>query len=127
MLLSLIKKYYKHILGIIVILGVIYGIWNNGNEYGYSVASIKYSKTLTEERNKAADEKQKIYDKLQEILFKTDLIVVESAKANALRRKEFSDIITSVKNVPTYSGGETCIISKEYVDKYNEAIKAANK
>lgn len=121
MLFSLVpfKKYLLVILAVVLYTSALTSFtYYKAYNTGYGKAEIVYN----EQRSIF---NKNLSDKIDHIINNTDALAENNEKYQLARKKEFDNIINTIRNKPIYTV-DGCNISKEYIDSYNTSIRKVN-
>jgi len=120
-LLMILKKYWKHILIVIVILAASAYFYNKIYTLGFDAANVECAQRMKEYT-------EKLDARIAAIEEASSTLVTEAIDARAVRKKDFATILSTIKNKPLYTVVEgKCTPTEDLIRIYNEAVDRANK
>jgi hypothetical protein len=125
--LMLLKKYWKHIAIVIVLLVASVYFYNKVYSRGFEAANIACEKRI-QEYSKAMEEYKKNMDsRIALVEEASNALVKETIEARKISKKEFTKIITKYVDRPMVVIEEgKCRPSEDFIKAYNEAVDKAN-
>ncbi len=118
---SILKTYWKQLITVLVISFLCVFLYNHVYNKGYSDATIVCEKRVS-------DYESKLNEQISTVEKLSKQLAVSTSTAERQRKKDFNNIIESIKNKPLYIVEQgTCKPSEEYINAYNAAVDRANK
>lgn len=126
--LFFLKKYWKHILIVIVLLVLSWYAYSRIYNRGFEAANIACEKRIQEYTQQMNDYKAKLDERVQLIEDASNALVKETIEARKITKTEFTKIITKYIDKPMIVIEEgKCRPSEDFIKAYNEAVDRANK
>ena len=126
--LMMLKKYWKHILIVVLLLTASIYMYNKVYNRGFEAANIACEKRIQEYAQKMTEYKEAMDVRIALLEDASNVLVEESIATRKVVRKDFNTIITKYKDRPMFIINETkCEPSPDFILAYNEAVARANK
>jgi soluble cytochrome b562 len=126
--LMLFKKYWKHILIVVVFSVVSIYFYNKIYNRGFEAANIVCEKRILEYTEQMNKYKENLNIRIEQIEEASNILAKEALDARKITKKEFKTIITKYIDKPMIVIEEgTCKPSEDFIKAYNEAVDRANK
>jgi hypothetical protein len=124
----MLKKYWKHILIVVVLLAASIYMYNKVYNRGFEAANVACEKRIQEYAQKMTEYKEAMDVRIATLEEASSVLVRESIATRKVVKKDFATIITKYKDKPMFIINETkCEPSVDFINAYNEAAARANK
>lgn len=121
MVTVLLLKFWRQIVGILLLSVVLFAGYSYVENIGYTRATVEYTKQMKDFNDKL--------DKRIDNLEQSSAVLITASIANKEQAaKDFKTILQAAKNKPLYTiQNNICAPSTDFINTYNEAINRANK
>ena len=125
--LVLLKKYWKHILIVIILLLVTTYFYNKIYTRGFDAVNVACEQKLQDYAQKMKEYEASLDKRIAGLEEASNLLVTEAIESRKVLRKDFSVILSTIKNRPLYTIDQgKCAPSEDFVRVYNDAVNRAN-
>jgi uncharacterized protein (UPF0276 family) len=120
LVLLFLKSYWKQVAGAIALATCLYLGYYKIYDIGYAAANVECAARIKQFE-------EGLDKRIANIENTSGLILDQTTAANITRKKDFVDILASIKNKPLYTIEQgKCKPSTDFIDAYNKGIEEAN-
>jgi hypothetical protein len=126
--LMILKKYWKHVLIVVVLLVLSWMAYSKIYNIGFEAANIACEKRIQEYSAKMKEYEDNLDKRIAGLEEASNILVTEAIESRKVIKKDFSVILASIKGKPLYIIEQgKCSPSTDFVRAYNESVERANK
>lgn len=127
LIFTILQKYWKHILIVIVFLTVLIVTYSKIYNKGFDAANIVCEKRIQEYTQKMTEYEKALDNRIAIIEEASSVLITEAIESRKNIKKDFNVILQSIKNKPLYVIEQgKCAPSPDLIKAYNDAISRVN-